>query len=231
MRGWLVIVLAALIAIWPTTCVLSHDTKPPPLPVPAPAALPADRGGALHAFLTEAMEDGGDRGPFAYPRSGGAESEGERAGDYTQPCDRLLRRFDQDRDLRLEEGERASAIEHLHRRLRARLDADGDGQLDVAAAQLQAALATFGAPFPSEPRTLLLRFDANEDWKLGLDEHEAIAQATRRHIAEIHAIGGPLLDLFDGDGDGALSEKERQVMIRRLTVGQESRPDAQAAGQ
>lgn len=210
----------------------------------APAGVPAGRGEDLPGAPGEAGRSGrGGRGQllgqmqaqYDTNQDGRLSNEERQAMQQTWRNQWELRRYDRNNDGKLDEEETAARDaerEQQRRRmeqwqqqweeLRARHDADKDGQLSSEERQ-----ALFQE---MRERAELARFDRNKDGKL--DEQETAArdaerQRRRRRGDQLRSRMAERrrewIQRWDADGDGALSDQERSKMTEQLAAAVEKR--------
>jgi len=178
----------------------------PDVPPPAPAAVPA--------------------APVA-PAPTAADTPPVRAGGFRH---RMMEKFDADKDGKLSETERAAAKAafkekggEFRAKVLERFDADKDGKLsETERAAAKEAMKEKGGELRAK---VLEKFDADKDGKLSDTERAAAKAAWDARQAKKGAKGkasagdkgedkakeqhARLLEKFDGDKDGQLSEAER----------------------
>lgn len=142
---------------------------------------------------------------------------------------RLLEQYDTDKDGHLSESERQAAGNHLKAkgqvlrdRVREQFDADKDGKLSDT--ERQTAKATLQEKGSALRTRALEQFDANKDGQLSEEERATLKAAVHslqqkrraagaggdgRREAKAAARQQHLLEQFDTDKDGQLSEAER----------------------
>lgn len=169
-----------------------------------------------------------------------------------RPGGRMMERFDTDGDGVLSEAERTAMQEARGNRQRR-----GAATPEAAATDEAAAPAT--APQGPNPRALMRRFDTNGDEMLNQTELAALlasmgrpvgvpqrgqAEATAPEEAEETPAEAPaeatrparqgragMMEQYDTDGDGTLSEEERTAMMEAMRARQLERFDTDGDGE
>jgi len=200
----------------------------------------------------------GDRGPQRRGAERGEGAEGRR-GPGMGP--ELLEQFDTDGDGKLSETEREAVKAHMEAKKAAfikKYDLDADGALNDE--ETAAMKATIKEKMEAMKAELLTKFDADGDGELTGEERKAAGEAARPLIAEItggfgmfgrgqtqgdksrrgpqnaesrEAMKEQILENFDADGDGKLSETERKAAgeAMRSKRGGEGRQGRASFGQ
>ena len=156
------------------------------------------------------------------------ESE-KKKGPGLSSREEMLKKFDIDKDGKLNEEERANLRKEmsggkgpLPMLLAKKFDKDGDGELsDEERADFRKQMVANGRKLPPH---LMQRFDTDGDGKLSDEERAGAKQAWEDRKQE-------MLKKFDADGDGKLSVEERREAIKQAKFGEKKSVPTQIEGE
>ncbi len=159
---------------------------------------------------------------------GGSDRGGDRGrgGFSRQPDAETLKKYDKDGDGKLSSEERGAYYtarrEEYRKRMVERYDTDKDGE--VSDKEREAAREAMRSRFSEiRERWTRNRFDANKDGKLDKEETAAMEKSNADRRARDEQRRAEFTKRWDKDGDGKISEKERDAMRASYRAESESR--------
>lgn len=169
--------------------------------------------------------------PAARAQPGDPEGPGRKGPPPGGPRrERMMEKFDADKDGQLSESERAAAKAEMQARKATDLkdyDKDGNGELSKAERE-----AMFEAKRAERHAKILEKYDVDEDGVLSEEERATVREELGPPPEQRKKMRERAKARFDADGDGVLSETERaaaqeQMQQRKGQKPGKGRPDAE----
>ena len=159
-------------------------------------------------------------------RGGRGGSDRGRGGFSRQPDPETLKKYDKDGDGQLSSEERGAydtaRREEFRQRMTERYDTDKDGK--VSDKEREAAREAMRSRWGEiRERMTRNRFDANRDGKLDKEETAAMEKSNAERRARDEQRRAEYTKRWDKDGDGEVSEKEREAMRASYRAESEAR--------
>jgi hypothetical protein len=166
---------------------------------------------------------------FAIPAAQAQPGNGDGPGRQGPPPggprkERILEKFDADKDGQLSESERAAAKAEMEARKAADLkayDKDGDGELSKAERQ-----ALGEAKRAERHAEILKKYDADKDGVLSEEERAKVREEMGPPPERRKEMRDQAKKRFDTDGDGVLSEAERAQAREQMQKRKGPKPGA-----
>lgn len=164
---------------------------------------------------------------FAIPAAMAQPGNGDGPGRQGPPPggprkERMMEKFDTDKDGQLSETERAAAKTEMQARKAADLkiyDKDGDGELSKEERQ-----ALGEAKRAERHAEVLKKYDADKDGVLSEEERAKVREEMGPPPEKRKEMRDQARERFDADGDGVLSETEREQARKQMQKRKGDKP-------